>query len=118
MKSPRQLKSDAEENKKIALPTSTLFLIRQHGSLPTRKSTLVPIVLASLGVALVTAYEASFQMELNKPVACPEGLACDRVVFRDMALFLAGMIFVVAGGVVFVAGRVVRPAKLAPSPEG
>ena len=85
--------------------------------MPTRKATLAPIVLASLGIALIIADEASFRIELEKPATCPEGLACDRILVRDGLPILAGILMMISGGIIFVAERVMRAAKTVPSPD-
>ncbi|GEM_PF-6812505 len=83
----------------------------------TRKITLIPILIAALGVALIIAEEIKFQTESYNPPPCPEGMLCDRVIVSDLSLSLLGMVIALAGGVLFGIERMVRFARTPPLPS-
>jgi hypothetical protein len=75
------------------------------------------MILAAAGIGLIIANEIAFQIELNKPVSCPEGMACDRVIVRDALLLVLGMASLISSGIVFIAGRFVWPDRTISSPN-
>jgi hypothetical protein len=71
----------------------------------------VPIILAAAGFGLIIADELAFQVELHKPVSCPDGLVCDKVIVRDALFSVLGIASLISSGIVFTAGRLVWPDR-------